>query len=92
MPFLLWKAMEEEHQTGAKEFDLGRSDLDNHGLIRFKEKLGAEPSLIRYKVFPKSRPPEPGHNWRLNFAKKIFRLLPEKALVFAGSQIYPHIG
>jgi Acetyltransferase (GNAT) domain len=92
MPFLLWKAMEEEYQTGAKEFDLGRSDLDNHGLIRFKEKLGAEPSLIRYKVFPKGRPPEPGHNWRLNFAKKIFRLLPEKALVFAGSQIYPHIG
>lgn len=92
MPFLLWKAMEEEYHSGAKEFDLGRSEPQNFGLIRFKEKFGAERSAVTYKVFPEERHSSAGQDWRLTWAKRLFHLLPEKALVYAGSQIYPHIG
>jgi hypothetical protein len=92
MPFLLWKAMEQEHRTGAKEFDLGRTGPDNMGLIRFKEKFGAVRTDVTYKIFPEESRPAMENDWRLSLAKKIFRFLPEKAMVYAGSKIYPHIG
>jgi hypothetical protein len=92
MPFLLWKAMQEEYQSGAREFDLGRSEVDNHGLIQFKEKFGAQRTAFTYKIFPDDSPDFPERAKRMAWAKKIFRLLPEKALIYAGSWIYPHIG
>jgi hypothetical protein len=92
MPFLLWKAMEEEYQSGAREFDLGRSEIHNSGLIQFKEKFGAERTDLTYKIFPGERHPCPEKNWRMVWAKKLFGLLPERALIYAGSWIYPHIG
>jgi len=92
MPYLLWRAMEDEFRSGATEFDLGRSEPENSGLIRFKEKFGAESSTATYKVFPPGSQPLPGRDWRLVWSKRLFRLLPEKALVYAGARIYPHIG
>ena len=52
-PLLLWQAMKEARNEGVQEFDLGRSDLDNPGLIRFKERLGATRSLMTYWRYPK---------------------------------------
>jgi len=92
MPFLLWKAMEEEYQSGARKFDLGRSETHNSGLIRFKEKFGAEPTEMIHKIFPNKHSSSLEQDRRMVWAKKLFRLLPEKALVYAGSCIYPHIG
>jgi Acetyltransferase (GNAT) domain len=92
MPFLLWRAMEEEFRSGAKTFDLGRSEPENAGLIQFKEKFGAESSSVTYKVYPQDAPSVPGQDWRLTWSKWLFRMLPEKALVYAGERIYPHIG
>jgi hypothetical protein len=92
MPFLLWRAMEEEHQTGARKFDLGRSEIHNSGLIGFKEKFGAERTQMIHKIFPNMHSSALEQDWRMVWAKKLFRLLPEKALVYAGSCIYPHIG
>lgn len=92
MPLLLWRAMEDAFRSGAKEFDLGRSEPENAGLIRFKEKFGAERSTLTYKVYPQESPSELGRDWRMAWSKRIFRLLPQKALVFAGARIYPHIG
>jgi hypothetical protein len=92
MPFLLWAAMQEEFHSGALDFDLGRSELDNPGLIRFKEKFGAGRREFCYKIFPAEPSPTMDKNWRLIWARKLFGLLPEKALIYAGSLIYPHIG
>ena len=92
MPFLLWKAMEDEYRSGAKVFDLGRSDPQNVGLIRFKEKLGAQRTDLTYRVVPADSHPSATDDWRMTFAKKLFRFLPDRAFVYAGSKIYPHIG
>ena len=92
MPFLLWRAMEEEFHSGARTFDLGRSEPENAGLIQFKEKFGAVSTCVTYKVYPQAPPIIPGHDWRLAWSKQLFRMLPEKALVYAGKRIYPHIG
>ena len=41
MPFLFWRAIQAAKALGVEELDLGRSDLDQPGLIAFKAHLGA---------------------------------------------------
>jgi CelD/BcsL family acetyltransferase involved in cellulose biosynthesis len=91
MPFLLWKAIEDAKRAGATVFDFGRSDVDNKGLIRFKDHFGAEQTLFTHKVFPGSSKLNAGHP-NLKYAKRIFAYLPESAFILAGKLIYPHIG
>jgi CelD/BcsL family acetyltransferase involved in cellulose biosynthesis len=91
MPFLLWRAIEDAKRTGATEFDFGRSEVENKGLIRFKNHFGAEQSLLTHKVFPgRTNLAAGGRNFK--YAKKVFSLLPESAFILAGKLIYPHIG
>jgi hypothetical protein len=92
MPFLMWRAIEDGKQRGLSELDLGRSDIDNAGLITFKNRFGAAQSRVIYKKFPGSKP-EPGkQNWQLQLAKHVFAAMPERMLVLAGKLLYPHIG
>lgn len=92
MPFLLWRAIEDAKLAGASLFDFGRSEIDNPGLLRFKDHFAAKRSWLVYKVFP-SRAWEPGAaSWQMKFARKIFAQLPDSALILAGRLIYPHIG
>jgi len=92
VPFLLWHAIEDAKSNGATKFDFGRSEIDNSGLLRFKEHFGAERSSFTHKVFPATAW-EPGANsWRLKMAKKVFAHLPQSALTLAGRLIYPFIG
>ena len=46
MPMLFWRAIQESKEAGMEELDLGRSDLANSGLIRFKERLSAIGSTL----------------------------------------------
>jgi hypothetical protein len=92
MPFLLWNAIEEEHATGASEFDLGRSEVANEGLIAFKAKFGAQCAPLTYRILPGKDYSIDGVDWKLALAKRIFGLLPEKSLEHIGRLIYPHIG
>lgn len=48
MPFLFWKTILEAKADGATEFDLGRSDLGNKGLLEFKDRLGSNRSALLY--------------------------------------------
>jgi CelD/BcsL family acetyltransferase involved in cellulose biosynthesis len=92
MPFLLWRAIQDAKETGAKEFDLGRSDPGDLGLIAFKEKFGAERSGLTYRVYPaEDGPGFYGGHW-MKLAMRVFTRLPKSALVVAGKLIYPHIG
>ena len=40
-PLLFWKVIQGEKSRGLRWLDLGRSELDNEGLITFKDRLGA---------------------------------------------------
>ena len=92
MPFLFWKMIQDAKANGAMELDLGRSDVNNSGLITFKEKFGASRVDFTYKKFPGQRSLARGESLRVRVAKSVFRLLPGRALVVAGKLIYPHIG
>jgi hypothetical protein len=92
MPFLFWKTIEASKKDGATELDLGRSDLDNLGLITFKDRLGATQSTLTYLRFPEGRSKTASASWRIRLAKQIFGYLPDGFLAAAGKLLYPHIG
>ena len=92
MPFLLWHAIEDAKSCGATQFDFGRSEVDNPGLVRFKEHFGAQRSSFAHKIFPATAWKPDAHNWHLTMAKRVFAHLPQGALIWAGRLIYPYIG
>ena len=92
MQFLLWRAIEEAEQSDLWEFDLGRSDLDNPGLITFKDRWGAAQAdlvYIRYGTpyanrFLKARQaPISGYVWSH---------APDAMVTVAGRALYRHLG
>jgi hypothetical protein len=92
MAFLLWKTIQEAKQTGAHALDFGRSDLDNTGLITFKDRWGAQPSSLHYfrhSATPQRRISEGG---RARLLQQSFALMPDKMLTAAGRLLYRHIG
>lgn len=97
MQLLLWRSIQAAKSAGLRTFDLGRSDCDNAGLIRFKERWGAiRSSLIysRYTTSAESRynykPREAQRN--LRFAKRLLSHVPGRVLSMAGDVLYKHIG
>jgi len=50
MAFLFWLIIQEAKRLGVDEFDLGRSDIEDHGLIDFKDHLGAVRKPLQYII------------------------------------------
>lgn len=88
-PLLLWRAIEGAKSFGATEFDLGRTDEDNAGLISFKDKWGPVRQPLHYWRFP---PSLDGAGWKVRVAKQILAKMPNRLLKATGNMIYRHIG
>jgi CelD/BcsL family acetyltransferase involved in cellulose biosynthesis len=88
VPLLFWKAFQESKADGALLFDLGRSELDNHGLITFKDRLGADRStLVYYRSARQPKTVTTTGSW----SKKVIPLIPDPVLVLAGRLMYRHV-
>jgi hypothetical protein len=87
---LFWKAIQEAKTGGMAEYDMGRSDADNPGLLDFKDRWGATRSTLTYLRFPAkpARTGPPGPVSRM--AKNLVACLPDRALAAAGSLLYRH--
>jgi CelD/BcsL family acetyltransferase involved in cellulose biosynthesis len=88
---LFWKAIQQAKANGIEELDMGRSDIDNTGLVTFKERWGAEQSPVNYWRYPiqaASSNPER----LIKYAKKLISIAPDQALVALGNLLYPHLG
>jgi CelD/BcsL family acetyltransferase involved in cellulose biosynthesis len=92
MSLLLWNAIKEGKGNGAREFDMGRSDSDNPGLITFKEHWGAARSRLTYWRYPTRLAPAAAAGWRMHAAQKIFAHIPDTFLIAAGKMFYRHMG
>lgn len=92
MPFLFWQTIEEAKQSGLGEFDLGRSEVDNAGLIAYKNHWGATRSRLRYVRFPKPGPHGSTKGALMRAAKHVFRTMPGGLMTTAGRVLYRHIG
>ena len=91
MPFLFWQTIQEAKKQGLEEFDLGRSDPANAGLIAFKDHLGASRSMLTYYRYPAAAG-LPINGWKLEVAKRVFAHMPDPVLTTAGKLFYKHIG
>lgn len=92
MPFLFWRAIQEAKNAGMTEFDLGRSDPEQPGLITFKDRLGATRSPLTYYCFPAYRAGLARDGWTQQTAKRVLVHMPEPVLTVAGRLLYKHLG
>jgi hypothetical protein len=93
MPRLFWQAIEDAKAQGQLEFDLGRSDLDNEGLVRFKDHLGAARTGLTYWQWGKD-PARAGGGLRnvlkAPLVQGMLSRLPEPLFRLAGEVLYRH--
>ena len=92
MHFLFWKAIQDAKGKGVEEFDYGRSDLDNAGLVNFKDRWGASRSTLTYLRYPSDSAQTLRNGRQEQIAKWIFAGLPDALLTKAGRLLYKHIG
>jgi lipid II:glycine glycyltransferase (peptidoglycan interpeptide bridge formation enzyme) len=89
MQFLLWHAIQDAKNHRLSEFDLGRSDWDNEGLLRFKDRWNSVRSVLKYWRYAA---PNAGRECMpMRLTKRILSLTPNRFLPAAGSVLYRHI-
>jgi len=92
MPFLFWKLIEESKSAGAEQIDLGRTEMENHGLIRFKDRLGTTRRRMTYYRYPRNMAETESASPDLHATRRLFSVLPDALSSMAGQLVYRHIG
>jgi len=92
MPLLFWSVIRQAKGAGIQQIDLGRSDLEDTGLITFKDRLGATRSTLTHLRYgaPNRRFVKDGRLTRA--AGALLARTPGKMFVGAGKVLYRHIG
>jgi CelD/BcsL family acetyltransferase involved in cellulose biosynthesis len=90
MPFLFWKLVEESKLSGAARIDLGRSDLDNEGLVVFKDRLGTQKKQLTYYRYTNLETAVALMTCR-SFGT-LCSALPNSVKSVAGKLLYRHLG
>ena len=92
---LFWRSIQEGKRDGLHEFDLGRSDCDNAGLITFKDRWGSARSTLTYERLSASLPSNAfgrsGAGWVGRIARGVVPYLPDRLLCMIGWALYRHI-
>ena len=90
---VMWEALKWHRDRGYKTFSLGRTEMDNPGLLQFKRTWGAAESRVKYyrynfrKKGYVSRAPGGGGQ-----STKFFARMPLPVLRLLGRLLYRHIG
>ena len=91
VPFLFWNAIQDAKGKGCEEFELGRSDCNNVGLISFKERWGAARTELRSWTYPHRPAPNPSRR-QMAILGRLVPLTPTFALQIVGKLFYGHAG
>lgn len=89
---LLWHAIQNAKLSGAKWFDMGRSDQHQTGLVRFKDRWGASRSWLPYYRYPNRRDPFAPSHWHRRLGGRVLARLPDRLLTASGNLLYRHMG
>jgi CelD/BcsL family acetyltransferase involved in cellulose biosynthesis len=92
MPFLFWRLVEESKASGAEKIDFGRTDLDNEGLISFKDRFGTSKKLLTYYRHTKTSGRAATALSESPVVQQFFSVLPRGVASVAGRLLYRHIG
>jgi hypothetical protein len=88
---LFWKAIEWGCQQGVRTFDMGRTEIANEGLRRYKQGWGSEETPITYSTFsarPDRKSPRRLDCWMGTFIQKS----PLWVCRLTGELLYRHFG
>jgi CelD/BcsL family acetyltransferase involved in cellulose biosynthesis len=91
MAFLFWKAIQEAQYKGLEQFEMGRSDSDNHGLITFKEHWGATGTELHYWKYTR-KPGQDADSWEKSVLRRLVPITPDSVLRIMGGLLYRHVG
>ena len=91
-PMLFWQAIQAAKSDGMEELDLGRSELENWGLIRFKEHWGAHSTRLTLWRSPADEVSPSLERLKVRLAKTACACVPNRMLVLAGRLMYRHVG
>jgi hypothetical protein len=92
IPLLIWRGIQDGKNKGATMYDLGRSELDNAGLISFKDNFGAARLPLNYYRYPPVQLIHSNTDWRSRIVKNTFSRMPDSLLTISGRLLYRHIG
>jgi len=92
MPFLFWRLVEESKASGAEKIDFGRTDLNNSGLIAFKDRFGTSKKMLTYYRYSQTAMPGIATLRDSQAVRQFFSLLPQAISSAAGRVLYRHMG
>jgi CelD/BcsL family acetyltransferase involved in cellulose biosynthesis len=95
--FLLWRCIQEAKQDGLETLDLGRSDIDQPGLIRFKDRWGAHRLPLHYlrlcnRSCCSGERGRFGSDLGRSMRKAVVPRCPKRLLGLVGAMLYRHAG
>lgn len=91
-PMLFWLAIQAAKSAGMEALDLGRSDVENRGLIRFKERWGAQGVRLTVWRSPVDEVSPSMERLKMRMVKTACASVPQKMLILAGRLMYRHVG
>ena len=89
---VMWEAIQWYQERGAMSLSLGRTEVDNQGLRRFKLSWGASESALKYYRYDLEREAFSRTPLRGEHPKKLFSIAPVGVLRLVGRLLYKHIG
>jgi hypothetical protein len=93
MPWLLRRAIAAAKSNGANEFDMGRTEENNAGLLAFKNHWVPCPKrLVYWRYSDNSQSRDSADSWKLKIAKGAVSYMPGGLSTITGKLLYRHLG
>ena len=89
---IFWRAIQQAKRDGVVELDMGRSDWADAGLIKFKDRWGATPSILTYWRCGATVAKRASARSNAQMARRIFGHIPNRLLATTGALLYRHVG
>jgi len=90
---VMWEAIKHYNNMGCEVLNLGRTEIGNEGLRRFKLGWGASEEIVNiYKYSLRKNNFIHSRSYTVGFHNHLFRIMPLIILKFIGRIMYKHIG
>jgi lipid II:glycine glycyltransferase (peptidoglycan interpeptide bridge formation enzyme) len=90
MQLLMWRAIKEAKEDGLLEFDMGRTDLTNEGLLTFKDRWGGTRFTLLYLRNAGVAPRRHTEQVAMRISRLVVASAPDRVLTAAGNILYSH--
>ena len=88
----MWETIRWYTGKGFKKLSFGRTDLDHHGLLRFKREWGGDEAILDYHRYDMARSEFISSETTPKTSYAMMKKLPEPALRLIGTLLYRHVG